>query len=90
MSMKQKIFTALVQEGKEKTAAQLAAQLGTTPKSVAARVSEIRDEGFVIYSNREVDSKGRVKYFYRHSTPTRAMIRAGRTLMKMFGVVGQR
>jgi len=90
MSMKQKIFEALVKQGKEKTAAQLAAQLGTTPKSVAARVSEIRDEGYVIYSNRQTDTKGRVKYFYRHSVPTRAMIRAGRTLFKAIGVVGQR
>ena len=90
MSMKQKIFTALVKEGKEKTAAQLAAQLGTTVKSVAARVSEIRDEGYVIYSNRQMDSNGRVKYFYRHSTPTRQMIRAGRFLLKSIGVVGQR
>lgn len=90
MSMKQKIFTALVKQGKEKTAAQLAAQLGTTPKAVAARVSEIRDDGYVIYSNREVDSKGRVKYFYRHSTPTRAMLRAGRLVFKTIGVVGQR
>lgn len=90
MSMKQKIFTALVREGKEKTAAQLAAQLGTSVKSVAARVSEIRDEGYVIYSNRQVDSKGRVKYFYRHSNPTRAMLRAGRMMFKAVGVIGQR
>lgn len=90
MSMKQKIFEALVQEGKQKTAAQLAAQLGTTRKTVAARISEIRDEGYVIYSNREVDTKGRVKYFYRHSTPTRTMLRAGRVMLKALGVVGQR
>lgn len=90
MNMKQKIFQALVQDGKQKTAAQLAAQLGTTPKTVAARVSEIRDEGFVIYSNRQVDTKGRVKYFYRHSTPTRTLIRAGRAMLKAVGVVGQR
>lgn len=90
MSMKQKIFTALVKQRKQKTAAQLAAQLGTNVKSVAARVSEIRDDGYVIYSNRQVDSKGRVKYFYRHSTPTRAMIRAGRYMLKTIGVVGQR
>jgi len=89
MSMKQKIFAALVKQGKEKTAAQLAAQLGTSPKAVAARVSEIRDEGYVIYSNRQVDTKGRVKYFYRHSTPTRAIIQAGRALFKAVGAVGQ-
>jgi predicted ArsR family transcriptional regulator len=89
MSMKEKIFTALVVERKQKTAAQLAAQLGTSTKAVAARISEIRDEGYVIYSNRQMDSKGRVKHFYRHSTPTRKMLQAGRALFKAVGVVGQ-
>lgn len=83
MSMKQKIFQALVVEGKQKTAAQLAAQLGTTTTTVAARISEIRDEGYAIYANKTVDTKGRVKYFYKHGRPSRAMVRAARAFEKL-------
>lgn len=90
MSMKQKIFTALVVDRKQKTAAQLAYQLGTTTKTVAARISELRDAGYVIKTSRKVDSKGRVKYFYRHGNPNRLMVQAGRMMMKAVGVVGQR
>lgn len=87
MTMKQKIFQALVVEGKQKTAAQLAAQLGTTPTTVAARISEIRDEGYAIYSNRQVDTKGRVKYFYKHGRPSKAMVRAARTFHKLLNAM---
>ena len=87
MSMKQKIFQSLVVEGKQKTAAQLAAQLGCSPTTVAARVSEIRDEGYVIFSDKSVDSKGRVKYFYRRGNATRQMVRAARVFHKMLNAV---
>lgn len=85
MNMKQKIFTQLVTEGKQKTAAQLAAQYNTTEATVKARISEIRHSGYAIYANRKVDSKGRAKTFYRHGTPTRSMVAAGymlRSLLK--------
>ena len=82
MTMKEKIFKALVVEGKQKTAAQLAAQLGTTATTVAARISEIRDEGYSIYANKRTDTKGRVKTFYRHGSPRRAEVAAGRALLK--------
>ena len=83
MNMKQKIFHTLVVEGKQRSPAQLAAQLGTTADAVAARVSEIRRDGFAIYANRSVDSKGRVKTFYKHSTPTRKLIAAGYRALSM-------
>ena len=85
MTLKDKVFNVLVTDGKQRTAAQLAAQFNTTTATVAARVSEIRDEGYVIHSNRKVDTKGRVKYFYRHGSPTKAMIAAGRFMQKMLG-----
>lgn len=85
MTMKQKIFTALVTEGKQKTLAQLAAQLGTTESTVAARISEIRDEGYSIYANKRTDTKGRVKTFYRNGTPRKAVVAAGRALLKAAG-----
>lgn len=88
MSLKQKIFTTLVTNGKQKTAAQLAAQLNTTTESVAARISEIRDDGYAIYANARKDSNGRVKTFYRHGAPTREVVAAGRQLLKMLGARG--
>lgn len=87
MNMKQKIFQALVVEGKQKTAAQLAAQLKTTPTTVAARISEIRDEGYAIYANKRVDTAGRTKTFYRHGTPSKSMVRAARTFHKLLNAV---
>ena len=83
MTMYNKIFQTLVVEGKQRTAAQLAAQLNTTPNSVAARVSEIRDAGYAIYSNACTDTAGRTKYFYRHGAPSRKMVAAGREAKKL-------
>lgn len=88
MSMKQTIFQALVVERKQKTAAQLAAQLKTTPATVMARISEIRDEGYAIYANRRTDTAGRTKTFYRVGTPTREMVRAGRLMTKLLRQLG--
>lgn len=86
MSLKNAIFNSLVVEGKEKTPAQLAAQFGTTRNSIAARVSEIRDEGYAIYTNRRVDTKGRVKSFYRHGRPSKAMVVAARQMFKILNM----
>lgn len=83
MTQFEKIFTALVVDGQQKTAAQLAAQLGTTTNAVRARVSEIRDAGYAIYANKRTDTKGRVKRFYRHGAPTRSLIAAGRLFQKL-------
>lgn len=77
MSMTQKIFNDLVICGKQKTAAQMAAQHNTSVDAIRARLSEIRRRGYAIYANRRVDSKGREKTFYRHGAPTRAVIAAG-------------
>lgn len=84
MNMKQKIFDVLVSRGEQRTAAQLAAQLKTTTKTVAARISEIRDEGFAIYANRRTDGSGRTKTFYRHGNPTREQLILGRMVQKSF------
>ena len=85
MTMKDKIFAALVKEGKQKTLAQLAAQLKTTEGTVAARISELRDEGYAIYANKRTDTNGRVKTFYRNGTPRKAVVAAGRALLKAAG-----
>lgn len=83
MSMKNAIFNSLVVEGKQKSPGQLAAQFGTSRNSIAARISEIRDDGYAIYTNRHVDSKGRVTSYYRHGRPSRAMVVAARQMFKM-------
>ena len=88
MTMKHKIFTALVTDGKQKTAAQLAAQLGTSENAVRARISEIRDEGYAVYANKRTDTCGRTKTFYRHGKPTRSLLRAGRQFEKMVRALG--
>ena len=83
MSMKQTIFTRLVVEGKERTLAQLAAELDTTEATIAARISDIRHEGYPIYANKRVDTKGRVKTFYRHAKATRKIVAAGYKYLAM-------
>ena len=83
MSMKETIFNTLVVEGKQKTAAQLAAQLKSNETTVCARISELRDEGYAIYANKRTDTAGRTKTFYRHGAPRRALVAAGRVLEKM-------
>lgn len=82
-NMKSKIFNTLVVEGKERTAKQLAAQLGTTPATVQARISDLRFEGYAIYANRKTDTKGRVKHFYRHGNPSRKVVAAGYQLLSV-------
>ena len=86
MSMKETILNTLVVEGKQKTAAQLAAQLKTNESTVLARISEIRDEGYAIYANKRTDTAGRTKTFYRHGSPRRAVVAAGRAVLKAVGL----
>ena len=78
MSIFDKVFNVLVVEGREASAKQMASWFGTTPNTIAARVSELRtQEGFAIYANERVDSKGRTSTFYRVGTPRRAVVAAG-------------
>jgi predicted ArsR family transcriptional regulator len=83
MTMKSKIFTKLVVDGKRMTAEQLAAQLQTTPGTVKARISELRYEGYSIYANRKTDTKGRTKTFYKAGAPSRRVVAAGYRAMSL-------
>ena len=57
MTLKSKIATALVVEGKELTAKQMANFFGTSTQSVMSRISELRRfSGFAIYRNKSVDT----------------------------------
>jgi predicted transcriptional regulator len=66
-SLANKICEILVVKGQERTLAQLAQQLRSTKSSISSRVSELRGNGCDIISEKRVDTKGRVKYFYRHN-----------------------
>lgn len=72
-SVKAKILSAL-STGESFTSKQLAKKAKTTPLNVARRVSDLRFEGNMIYSNPV--GKGN-KVSYRIGTPTKAVIAAG-------------
>lgn len=80
----EKVLNSLVTEGNQRTAAQLAAQLGTTTNAVRARISEIRDKGYVIEAQKHTDTKGRVKTFYRQGKPSLDIVAAGRMFLKLY------
>lgn len=71
MSMQEKIVNTL-SGGKQFTASQLATLFKTTEGTVAARVSELRAQGFAIYSNKA--KNGRTAY--RLGSPSRRMVAA--------------
>lgn len=71
MNQKQKVLTVL-QEGREITAKQIASQFRVgSPTKV---VSELRRDGYAIYLNKRVDTKGRETQKYRLGTPKRSMV----------------
>lgn len=71
MNQKQKVLSVL-KEGREITAKQIASQFQVgSPSKV---VSELRRDGYAIYLNKRVDTKGRETQKYRLGTPKRAMV----------------
>lgn len=71
MSIQSSVLKTL-KSGRQFTAGQLAGLFGTTESTVAARVSELRAQGYAIYSN--VAKNG--KTAYRLGKPSRAMVAA--------------
>lgn len=67
MTMKQKIFSTLVNKGMQKTASQFAAQLRTTEATVRARISDIRNDGYDIALVKHTNGRGMTKSFYQAS-----------------------
>ena len=84
MSLKSKILGKL-KNGGEFSPKQLASMFNVSATTVAARVSELRREGFAIYNNTLTDSQGRTSNKYRIGMPTRAIIAAGH---KALGATG--
>lgn len=71
MSQKSKILNVL-KEGRELTAKQISSQFQVgSPTKV---ISELRRDGYAIYLNKRVDTKGRETMKYRLGTPTRRMV----------------
>jgi predicted transcriptional regulator len=74
MTKTQKVLTAF-QEGQELTAKQIAARYSVgNPGRV---VHYLRNQGYSIYLNKKVDTKGRVTNKYRLGNPSRKVIAAG-------------
>lgn len=70
-----KVYNALVVEGKELTAKQISSRFNiANPHDL---VYNLRNEGFAIYLNTHVDSKGRVTQKYRHGNASRKLVAAG-------------
>lgn len=69
-----KLLEAL-QSGERLTAKQIGARFGIA--NPTATVSDLRFNGYAIYANKHVDTKGRQTTKYRLGTPSRKLIAAG-------------
>jgi hypothetical protein len=75
MSKLNRVYNALVVNGEQLTAKQIASRYDLANPRDA--IYKLRMEGFSIYLNRKTDSKGRVTHKYRFGTPSRKVIAAG-------------
>ena len=69
----------MIKSGRSFTPAQLAGLAGTTEESIRARISELRSEGYAIYTN----STKNGKFAYKLGTPSKAMVAAS---YELYGV----
>lgn len=70
-----RVFEALVLNGEQLTAKQIAARYNVA--NPHDTIYQIRQKGYAIYLNEHVDTKGRVTQKYRFGTPSRSLIAAG-------------
>jgi predicted ArsR family transcriptional regulator len=63
---------SMLKSGRQLTPAQLATSLATSEDSIRPRISELRAEGFAIYTNQTKTGKTA----YRLGTPSRKMVAA--------------
>lgn len=85
-NVKQKMLAVLTKKDGYNTftTAQARARFGI--KNVAARISELREEGYAIYSNTKKLADGRTITVYRLGQPSRRMIAEGIKALKAKGV----
>jgi biotin operon repressor len=67
----------VLESGRQFTPAQLAGLTGTSEDSIRPRISELRAEGYAVYTN--VTKNG--KSAYRLGTPSRKMVAAAYAMM---------
>lgn len=73
--------------GETLTAKQIRARFGfASTNSVRGTITNLRREGFPIFTNQHVDTKGRVTNKYRLGTAPRAVIAAGYQALSEMGV----
>jgi len=77
LSAKQKMLTALAKSDGFNTFTVASARHRFGIKNVAARIHELREEGYPIYTNRKTLSDGRKISFYRLGKPSKDVIAAG-------------
>ncbi len=81
ITKKAAVLEALKNNESGVTAAQLEAWLNIG--NVRATVSDLRFDGYAIYANKNTDTKGRTKTFYRLGRPSRAIVAAGYRAMAL-------
>lgn len=75
MTQKQKLIAAFT-KGAELTSKQIQARYGiASPTKVISRLRT--EDGLAIYSNRKVDTKGRVTHKFRLGNPSKKVVAAG-------------
>lgn len=72
---KQQRLVEALRNGQELTAAQIRARFGIA--NPTATLSDLRYNGYFVYRNRRVDTKGRVTTKYSMGYPSRKVIAAG-------------
>ena len=82
MNVKEKMIAALSKKDGYNTftTAQARARFGIT--NVAARINELRDEGYSIYTNTRKLEDGRKISFYRLGQPTKRVVAEGMKAMR--------
>ena len=69
------VLAALRENDRGLTGSQIEARFDVG--NARSTVSALRMKGFAIYANRQTDTNGRTKTFYRLGTPSRAVVAAG-------------
>ena len=75
VTKERRVLEALKATNKGLTAAQIESRFGVG--NARSTVRALRMKGFAIYANRNTDTKGRTKTFYRLGTPSREIVAAG-------------
>lgn len=76
LSAKERMLNVLKKQDGYNTFTTAQAQRRFGISNVSARIDELRQEGYCIYTNTRTTNDGRKVRFYRLGTPTKAMVQA--------------